>query len=178
MTARTSQPVDMRCITSHVLKEAHEEGAWSCCWVPGGARAFITGAVDETVKLWGITDDGITPQKTFAGQAGHTLGVISVAVDPSGEWAASSALDSFVRVWSLQDQASEKALLESKPTEVWSIAFSPLKGKCIVAGAGGSTGKVKLWDVTSIAPGSKTAPEPTLIDAVRSFASLNASKRA
>lgn len=32
----------------------------------------------------------------------HTLGVVSVTVDPTGTFAASSALDSFIRVWNLQ----------------------------------------------------------------------------
>jgi WD repeat-containing protein 61 len=157
----------MRCTVGHVLKDAHEEGAWSCCWVPR-TRSFLTGAVDETVKLWSVAEDGMSIEKTFQGQAGHTLGVISVGVDPTGEWAASSALDSYIRVWSLKDLSQERALLESKPTEVWSIAFSPATDKCIVAAAGGITGKIKLWDITAMSPGVKTAPpDPELIDVVR-----------
>ena len=157
----------MRCTVSQVQKDAHEEGAWSCAWVPG-TRSFVSGAVDETVKLWTSGEEGISIEKTYHGQAGHTLGVISVSVDPTGEWAASSALDSYVRVWSLKDQGQERALLESKPTEVWSIAFSPSTDKCIVAGAGGITGKVKLWDITTMTPGIKSAPpDPELLDVVR-----------
>jgi WD repeat-containing protein 61 len=156
----------MRCTVSHVQKDAHEEGAWSCCWVRG-TKSILSGAVDETVKLWTSAEEGISLEKAYQGHAGHILGVISVSVDPTGEWAASSALDSYIRVWSLKDQNQERALLESKPTEVWSIAFSPIVDKCIVAGAGGTTGKVKLWDITSMTPGVKSAPpDPELLDVV------------
>ena len=156
----------MRCTVGHVQKDAHEEGAWSCCWVPN-TRTFLSGAVDETVKLWSVGEAGISIEKTYSGQAGQTLGVISVGVDPTGEWAASSALDSFIRVWSLKDQKEERATLESKPTEIWSIAFSPLKDKCMLAGAGGITGKIKLWDISSMKPGVKSSA-PELLDVVRS----------
>lgn len=157
----------MRISTRHTLKDAHEEGAWACCWVPG-TRSVLTGAVDETVKLWTSSDDGLSIEKTYHGQAGHTLGVVSVSVDPTGEWAASSALDSYVRVWSLKDQNQERALLESMPTEVWSVAFSPTSDKCIIAAAGGTTGKVKVWDITAMTPGIKSPPlDPELFAVVR-----------
>jgi WD repeat-containing protein 61 len=157
----------MRCNVRNVLKDAHDDGAWACCWVPG-SKSVLTGAVDETVKLWSSRDEGLVLEKTFHGQAGHTLGVVSVSVDPTGEWAASSALDSYIRVWSLKDQNHERALLESMPTEVWSVAFSPSKEKCMIAAAGGTTGTVKLWDISSMTPGIKSAPpEPALLTVVR-----------
>jgi WD repeat-containing protein 61 len=156
----------MRCTVRSIQDDAHEECAWTCCWVPGG-NGLVTGSGDETVKFWELSDDGLKLQKTFHGFAGHTLGVISVGVDPSGEWAASSALDSYVRVWSLREQNQERALLESMPTEVWSIAFGPMSDRCLIAAAGGTMGKVKLWDISSMQPGVKSpAPDPELLDVV------------
>jgi WD40 repeat protein len=161
----------MRCNVRNVVKDAHDDGVWACCWVPA-SKSVLTGAVDETVKLWSSKEEGLTLEKTFHGQAGHTLGVISVSVDATGEWAASSALDSYIRVWSLKDQ-HERALLESMPTEVWSIAFGPYAKKCIIAAAGGTTGKVKLWDISSMTPGIKTIPpEPALLTVVRDLESI------
>lgn len=159
---------------SHTNGTAHEEGAWACCWVPG-TKSFLSGAVDETVKLWSLTEDGIVLDTTYSGQAGHTLGVISVCTDKAGEWAASSALDSYIRVWSLKD-GQDRALLESKPAEVWSISCSPVADKCIIAAAGGTTGAVKLWDITALSPGDKAAPpQPELIEAVRAVSSTTCS---
>eukprot|EP01025_Chloroclados_australasicus_P041858 TRINITY_DN44654_c0_g2_i1.p1 TRINITY_DN44654_c0_g2~~TRINITY_DN44654_c0_g2_i1.p1 ORF type:complete len:126 (+),score=7.27 TRINITY_DN44654_c0_g2_i1:135-512(+) len=112
----------MRCVVRQSKDDAHDEGVWSCCWIPNSS-SFLTGAVDETVKRWTSTEKDIELDKVYCDQAGYTLGVVSVAADPTGQWAASSALDSYVRVWSLQDH-QEKALLESMPTEVWSVCFT------------------------------------------------------
>lgn len=162
----------MRCTVRAAQDEAHEECAWTCCWVPG-TDGLLSGSGDETVKHWTSSADALKLQNCCQGTAGYTLGVISVAVDSTGEWAASSALDSYVRVWSLKDHTSERALLESMPTEIWSIAFSPVKHKCIVAGAGGALGKIKLWDITDLAPGGKTSsPEPSQLEIVRFTLSL------
>ena len=125
------------------------------------------------MKHWTSSADSLKLETCCQGTAGYTLGVISVAVDATGEWAASSALDSYVRVWSLKDNTNERALLESMPTEIWSIAFSPLKDKCIVAGAGGSLGKIKLWDISEVTPGVKSpGPEPLQLEIVRCLLSL------
>jgi WD repeat-containing protein 61 len=149
------------------VNNAHEECVWTCTWVPG-SDGLVTGSGDETVKYWSSTSEGLREITTCENTAGYTLGVISVAVDPTGEWAASSALDSCVRVWELKDKTQERALLESMPTEIWSIAFSPRKDKCIIAGAGGAMGKIKLWDITDLTPGGNTtSAEPTLLEVVR-----------
>lgn len=162
----------MRCTVRAQQDEAHEECAWTCCWVPG-TDGLLSGSGDETVKHWTSSADSLKLETCCQGTAGYTLGVISVAVDATGEWAASSALDSYVRVWSLKDNTNERALLESMPTEIWSIAFSPLKDKCIVAGAGGSLGKIKLWDISEVTPGGKSSgPEPLQLEIVRCLLSL------
>lgn len=156
----------MRVTVRNVQEQAHEDGAWTCAWVPGTDN-LLTGAVDETVKCWTSAEEGLQHQHTYAGLAGHTLGVVSVAVDPTGTYAASSALDSFVRVWCLADH-QEKVQLESQPTEVWNIAFGPQKDRCILAAAGGTSGKVKLWaDITDVEGGVAAAPAELLVPQVR-----------
>lgn len=148
-------------------EHAHEECAWTCCWVPG-SNSLLTGSGDETVRLWTSTQDEIRHEKTISGLAGCTLGVVSVSVDLTGQWAASSALDSFVRVWSLQNDTEQRALLESMPTEVWDVKFCPVRDKCIIAAAGGTLSKVKMWDITAMDGATKTpAPDPHLFDIVR-----------
>ena len=54
---------------------------------------------------------------------GHA-GVISMAVDPASQLAACSAMDSRVRVFDLDTNASV-ATLESFPSETWGVAFHP-----------------------------------------------------
>lgn len=96
----------MRLTTLHKVV-AHDEGAWSCAWVPGSNR-LLTASVDESVKVWEDTPEGLKFQHTYQG---HSLGVVSVATSSNGQYAASSALDSYVRVWSLADH-STAAMIE------------------------------------------------------------------
>jgi len=87
------------------------------------------------VKVWTEGADGLESLHTYTG---HTLGVISVVVDPSGTYAASSALDSFIRVWNLHD-TSTKAVIETQPSETWSVAFAQqpgAEGPLLLAAAG------------------------------------------
>lgn len=121
-------------------EEAHEDAVWSCAWA--GGNTLVTGSVDERVKRWEEANGRLEALHTYTG---HTLGVVSVAVDQSGTYAASSALDSVIRVWNLKD-SSTQAIIETEPSETWSIAFAPTSDKVIVAAAGGSTNKVKLWE--------------------------------
>ena len=85
----------------HKQEDAHEDALWCVAWRPGG-KSFITGSVDETVKVWSLGESDDTLLDSSHTYTGHTLGVISVAVDASGTFAASSALDSFIRVWNLE----------------------------------------------------------------------------
>ena len=80
-------------------EDAHEDALWCVAWKPRSS-ALITGSVDETVKLWALEEGGSL--EIPHSYTGHTLGVISVSVDASGTYAASSALDSFIRVWNLE----------------------------------------------------------------------------
>ena len=158
----------MRLTTLHKVV-AHDEGAWSCAWVPGSNR-LLTASVDESVKVWEDTPEGLKFQHTYQG---HSLGVVSVATSSNGQYAASSALDSYVRVWSLADH-STAAMIEvggmthacafcspvegdqlriaheqAATTETWALAFSPVQteGELLLAVAGGTRGAVVLWSI-------------------------------
>jgi WD repeat-containing protein 61 len=75
-------------------ENAHSEGVWTAQY--SGQNRLITGGQDEVVKLWEEQADSTLGYPHS--YDGHTLGVVSVAVEPMGEIAASSALDSVIRV--------------------------------------------------------------------------------
>lgn len=105
------------------VENAHDESIWAAAWVPATeARPalLLTGSLDETVRLW--RPDELTP--VAPPSKGHALGVVSVAAHPSGAVAASSSLDSFIRVFDIDSNASI-ATLEAPPSEVWSMQFDP-----------------------------------------------------
>jgi len=110
------------------------------------ATQLVTGSVDETVKIWTLTDDKISEAHVCKG---HSFGIVSTAVNSTGTMAASSSLDSTIRFW---DVASGKEVkkIDAGPVESWTVAFSP-DGKSIISGT--SSGCVNMWDVES---GKKT----------------------
>ena len=81
-------------------EDAHDDALWCTTWVPNQNQC-ITGSVDECVKVWAVQDEPPYVENSHT-YTSHTLGVVSVTVDPTGTFAASSALDSFIRVWNLQ----------------------------------------------------------------------------
>ncbi|KAF6164762.1 hypothetical protein GIB67_041014 [Kingdonia uniflora] len=104
------------------IENAHEDSIWAAAWVPAtDARPplLLTGSLDESVKLW--RSDELILQGT---NIGHCLGVVSVAAHPSGVIAASASLDSFIRVFDVDTNATI-ATLEAPPSEVWQMEFDP-----------------------------------------------------
>lgn len=104
------------------IENAHDESVWTATWVPATesrSALLLTGSLDETVKLW-KPDDLILHHTN----SGHCLGVVSVAAHPSGHFAASASLDSFVRVFDV-DTNNTISTLEAPPSEVWQMCFDP-----------------------------------------------------
>jgi WD40 repeat protein len=91
-----------RLALSHKKEDAHDDAIWCATWVPN-SNGLVTGSVDESVKIWTLLDEQVPEvvEDTHT-YVGHTLGVVSVAIDVTGTYAASSALDSFIRIWNLQ----------------------------------------------------------------------------
>ncbi|KAK3229263.1 hypothetical protein Dsin_001144 [Dipteronia sinensis] len=126
------------------IENAHDESVWAATWVAATdsrPALLLTGSLDETVKLWRA--DELDLQRT---NTGHCLGVVSVSAHPSGVIAASASLDSFVRVFDVDTNASI-ATLEAPPSEVWQMQFDP-KGTTLAV-AGGGSASVKLWDTAT-----------------------------
>lgn len=81
-------------------------------------------------------------------QMGLALGVVSVAFDSSGAWGAATSLDSYVSVWSMAAYNSSYQI-QLAPSEAWGLAFAPAGASdaLTLAVAGGSSNRVKIWDV-------------------------------
>eukprot|EP00955_Chlamydomonas_euryale_P042879 352437-Chlamydomonas_euryale.AAC.3 len=72
----------MRLVEPCRVDGAHAFGATSVSWVPGTTR-MVTASLDETVKEWeDVPDEG---PRLLHEYHGHGMGVVSVAVDATGE---------------------------------------------------------------------------------------------
>ncbi|XP_014208711.1 WD repeat-containing protein 61 [Copidosoma floridanum] len=144
----------------HKTENAHEDSIWTCAWgCPKKKKEtlvenedsrdsmqsneddpeyVITGSVDDTVKVWEHKNGSLKLKHKLTG---HSLGVVSVAVNSDGSKCASSSLDSSLRVWDLE--SGEKiASTEVGPVDIWTVCFSP-DDKYIVSGS--HAGKIHLY---------------------------------
>ena len=48
----------MRLSLLHRLENAHEDSVWAAAWAPT-SNTLVTGSVDESVKLWQESADGL-----------------------------------------------------------------------------------------------------------------------
>lgn len=65
-------------------------------------RYVVSGGLDDLVKVWRWTGDGVEGElSAMHTLEGHSLGVISVDVNAEGTMAASSSLDSTIRLWNI-----------------------------------------------------------------------------
>ena len=126
------------------FENAADDGLWSVAWSHSGS--IVAGSCDETVRSFVLTGDGeklaLTRQHELRG---HELGVTSVTTSAEGGLAASSALDSHIRVWSL-DHGTEELTIDAGPVEAWTVSLSA-DGKMVASGSQG--GNVNLWSVDS-----------------------------
>ena len=126
-------------------EDAHDDALWCTTWVPNQSQC-ITGSVDECVKVWAVQDEVPYVENSHT-YTSHTLGVVSVTVDPTGTFAASSALDSFIRVWNLQvNLAIEAGVLPALPglQRCWSHTFQHNQLGILVT-SGASRVDTLLW---------------------------------
>nr|CDS32074.1 WD repeat containing protein 61 [Hymenolepis microstoma] len=108
----------------YTLDKAHNEAIWCCAWrrrASDGKELIITGALDNTLKLWEWNDKEL---KLSAPLDGHRLGIVSVDINRSGTIAASASLDNQIIFWDLESN-KYLSVFEGEPAETWSVAFSP-----------------------------------------------------
>nr|XP_016454319.1 PREDICTED: WD repeat-containing protein VIP3-like [Nicotiana tabacum] len=104
------------------IQNAHDDSIWTATWIPSTEESLallLTGGLDETVRL--CDPKNFTCIQTFTG---HCLGIVSVAAHPTRRIAASTSIDSFIRVFEV-DTNNTIATLEAPPSEVWQLQFSP-----------------------------------------------------
>ena len=100
------------------LQNAHEAGIWSVAWSSSGQ--LVTGSCDEHVHTYTLRNATVERKHDFPV---HELGVTSVAVSADGALAASSSLDSHIRLMDLQ-QGEILRTIDAGPIEAWTLAMS------------------------------------------------------
>nr|XP_054767870.1 SKI8 subunit of superkiller complex protein-like [Lytechinus pictus] len=126
-------------------EQAHDDSIWCVAWMKSdrdGVENIVTGSVDDLVKCWNWENDELKLKWTLEG---HQLGVVSVDINPTGTIAASSSLDSHIRLWDLE-VGKQMRSIDAGPVDAWTIAFSP-EGRFLASGS--HVGKINLFGVES-----------------------------
>eukprot|EP00116_Pleurobrachia_bachei_P000835 sb/3461097/ len=129
----------------HKRENGHEDSIWSVAWARSekdNTENIITGGVDDLVKSWNWRDDFLEYKSELKG---HQLGIVSVTINSAGTVAASSSLDSTIKLWDL-DSSKQIKSIDAGPVDCWSVAFSP-DGQYI--GSGSHSGKINLFGIES-----------------------------
>ncbi|KAK9796627.1 hypothetical protein WJX73_003482 [Symbiochloris irregularis] len=135
----------MRLALTSRKEDAHDDAVWSATW-NNNNNSIISGSVDESVKNWSIGSSDAPALDNLHTWTGHTLGVVSVDVDSTGQTAVSSSLDSFIRVWGIESHDTV-AVIETAPSETWQVKFHPNADKQLVAAAGGSSNQIMIYSM-------------------------------
>jgi WD40 repeat protein len=121
------------------VSEAAQGPFFVVSWVVSCRGCLISLTVWGLETLEGYTNNGAALkwiEKLIAGfllvGAGHALGVVAVAAHPAGTLAASTSLDSYVRVFDVDTNATV-ATLETPPSEAWLMQFHPKVGHHLIA---------------------------------------------
>jgi len=82
--------------------QGHTDVVTSVGWIPpsdaGGDLGFVTGSQDESLRVWAMGSDG---DASCVGLCeGHSAGVRSLSVQPSGKMFASGSMDKDILLWS------------------------------------------------------------------------------
>jgi WD repeat-containing protein 61 len=122
-------------------QNAHEDNIWAVGWT--SKDGLLTGSVDESCKQWSYESDkkGFTERKHITGQE---LGVVGLDVNPSGDLAAISTLDCFIRLLNLKNNEDQVGISLTSP-ETWSLAFNPQPEANQLAVAAGCKGGIRLY---------------------------------
>ena len=103
------------------------------------AAADMSGAV----WLWNLEKMEAAPRKFDVAEREPSSGIISLALDRSGDRLAAGTLDGNIRVWSVGDRGVKSPLLRSEGGRAYALAFSP-DGRWLAGG--GEDGQVFLFD--------------------------------
>ena len=119
-------------------KKCHEDGVYSVLFTPDGKR-FITSSLDHTIKLWNITSNDLELWKTLDK---HTEYVLTLAIDPTGQWLLSGSKDMSCIITRL-DEGRMLYKLTNHVNSVITVSFNP-NGKLFCTGSGDKY--VKIWN--------------------------------
>ena len=145
-----------RFVAASTLTDAADDGLWCVAWSSAGH--IVAGSCDETVRSFQLSGDAPPAIERRHELHGHSLSINSVAVSADASLAASSGLDSHIRLWNLE-HGEELLDINAGPIEAWSVSLAG-NGRFLASGT--HRGHVNLWSVKEALRGAGAASDPPM----------------
>jgi WD40 repeat protein/serine/threonine protein kinase len=145
-----------------LLRTPGRERAWAVAFRPPDGSQLAVGCSEKRAMIWdlGASGFGDGKREPTAILTGHSNDVYSVAYSPDGRWLASASWNEVI-IWdtSTAGKVREIHRLGGFRGLVWSVAWSPDRGRLLLAVGGGrkDVGTIELWDMTDLPAKAVTA---------------------
>ncbi|KAI1798096.1 WD repeat-containing protein 61 [Ganoderma leucocontextum] len=148
---------------AHDGAEPHSDAVWAVNWTT--ADTVLSVSADGVIKQW----DSISGQVSRS-RPPHTLGIVSLSVDPTGKLALYNTLEGLTSLWDLEDgevKGSFESYARSAGAEAtepsWSVSLNPRGGTYASTGGSGNV------TIHSAEPGSFGERRATLTSGRNKF---------
>ncbi|KAH9943254.1 WD repeat-containing protein 61 [Epithele typhae] len=125
-------------VHAHDGAEPHTDAVWGVSWT--NADTVLSISADGAIKQW----DSISGQVSHS-RPPHTLGLVSLSVDPTGKLALYNTLEGLTCLWSLEDgdlKGSYESFARTAGSESndpsWSVSLNPKGGTYASTGGSGN----------------------------------------
>lgn len=116
------------------------QGIWAVSWAQDN---IVTGAVNGSLKVWGVGNDKIEQQLEIS-NTDQSGGITSIATTEDGTTAVACHQDSTIRFFDIANEKKEIFKMKPGLLEAWSVCLSP--GDDVLA-SGNTHGAVNLWSM-------------------------------
>jgi len=124
------------------------------CWNPRDRTQFLTAAIDGSVRIWHLEDEGkkfrnIIKTRSAKGHRAQQINPTSLAYSGDGQWIAAGCEDGSIQMWDGTKKIFVNVALENRNAhqagcEITSLAFS-YDNKMVASRAFDDT--LKVWDL-------------------------------
>lgn len=87
-------------LKEHLIEQrAHDTSIWSTAWCPN--NQFLTGSLDESVKLWTEDNSSIKKVHTFIGTTTQSINNLTLKIKRTQPWCKYSRCTQGRGIWSI-----------------------------------------------------------------------------
>eukprot|EP00668_Euglena_longa_P016238 GGOE01020466.1.p1 GENE.GGOE01020466.1~~GGOE01020466.1.p1 ORF type:complete len:680 (-),score=176.64 GGOE01020466.1:177-2192(-) len=119
---------------------------WCIIWSHDATKLYAGTEEGRILVLDGRPSDKFLQELSVL--EGHSMAVVSLALNPSGTVLASSSLDCTILLWTVRRSHVACRKIDTAPLDFWTVAFHP-SGNTLATGT--ASGALQLYDIHTLA---------------------------